>query len=493
MSPTSLCLVFPLHRLSLLIAAGLAAGHIIKALTPPFQRFQRPNGRTMSVVVIGSGVSGLEASAQLTRAGIPVTLIEARPRIGGRTFTHKTKGGGSYDLGASWLHDTLKNDFFDFALDHNVKTYFNDNGVIYVGPQGQLDAKETHPQAANEIFNAMEIAYHKTGAPDISLKEFCQKFAEKRRPFSDANRKVAPQIARVLELYHGLEWEKISAHYGGLDHAGRDAFVVDNYDTILKHLTSRIDKKLFKVVLDCPVSTIDSTNSSEIVTKCRNGSVYRSKYVICTVPLGVLKANAIEFVPSLPKKLQHAIDTMDFAALGKVIFEFDSVFWGEDWDRAMAVADPNKQDEESRRRFDPWTYPVYLVNSYLMTGRPSLITLTAPPLTQYLEANPSEAVRYYRPILESIRVDKSKPLPNIKEVIVTSWTQDEFARGSYSAFGVGVDPMSIFSAFEEGSGPLRFAGEHTSSVGTSCTHGAFASGQREAAWILSKEKSNSML
>src|SRR5580765_7523812 len=41
-----------------------------------------------AVIVIGAGVAGLAAACQLGRAGIPVQIIEARDRIGGRILTH---------------------------------------------------------------------------------------------------------------------------------------------------------------------------------------------------------------------------------------------------------------------------------------------------------------------------------------------------------------------------------------------------------------------
>jgi polyamine oxidase len=435
-----------------------------------------------TVIIIGAGVSGLEAAANLTKAGVNVLMIEARGRIGGRTFTYKTGDGGSYDLGASWLHNTLDNELFDFSLDHGVKTNYNDNATIYFDPNGEIKFEETHPQAALEIMQKAQMDYEEDfEKEDVSLKDYALRFAVNRRSYTETNRRIAPQIARVLELYHGIEWEKISTRYGLLEHSGRDAFVLDNYDTVLKHIFARIDKSRFKLILNSPIKIIDTIKSGRSRVVTRNGTEYFSKYVICTVPLGVLKKRSIQFTPPLSQELNHAIDSLEMAALGKVVFEFDSVFWPPTIDRFMSLAQKDGPVSET------WTVPVYFVNAYKMTGRPSLITLTAPPLTQYLEANPSMANSYYKPLLEALRVDKTKPLPKISNTIVTSWTQDEFALGSYSAFPVGIKPDEVFSAFLAGAGQLRFAGEHTSPIGTACTHGAFHSGQREAANILELE------
>jgi len=40
-----------------------------------------------TVVIVGAGIAGLAAAAELSQAGVGVTIIEARDRIGGRILT----------------------------------------------------------------------------------------------------------------------------------------------------------------------------------------------------------------------------------------------------------------------------------------------------------------------------------------------------------------------------------------------------------------------
>jgi monoamine oxidase len=68
--------------------------------------------RSTSVIVVGAGVAGLQASRLLREESIPVVLLEGRDRIGGRvhtsTHTVKTITGESvtirHDEGAAWVH-----------------------------------------------------------------------------------------------------------------------------------------------------------------------------------------------------------------------------------------------------------------------------------------------------------------------------------------------------------------------------------------------------
>lgn len=83
------------------------------------------------------------------------------------------------------------------------------------------------------------------------------------------------------------------------------------------------------------------------------------------VPLRVLKSNKThEFSPPLLRELNLAIDSL-MTALGKVVFEFVSVFWSTKIDRFMSLA---QQDDDVSK---PWSIPVY---AYRMTGQPALIT-----------------------------------------------------------------------------------------------------------------------
>ncbi|WP_344056878.1 FAD-dependent oxidoreductase, partial [Sphaerisporangium rubeum] len=50
------------------------------------------------VAVVGGGLAGITAAVALADAGIPVTVYEARPRLGGATHSF-TRGGLTVDNG----------------------------------------------------------------------------------------------------------------------------------------------------------------------------------------------------------------------------------------------------------------------------------------------------------------------------------------------------------------------------------------------------------
>ena len=53
--------------------------------------------------VVGAGFAGLTAALRLKQAGRSVALLEARDRVGGRTFTVTRPDGTWIDRGGAWI------------------------------------------------------------------------------------------------------------------------------------------------------------------------------------------------------------------------------------------------------------------------------------------------------------------------------------------------------------------------------------------------------
>jgi monoamine oxidase len=84
----------------------------IRSLSLPL--VQQP---TIDVVVIGAGLSGLTAAEKITQAGLSCIVLEARDRVGGRTWSQTLSNGGSVvELGAAWLNRTNQSKVHALAL-----------------------------------------------------------------------------------------------------------------------------------------------------------------------------------------------------------------------------------------------------------------------------------------------------------------------------------------------------------------------------------------
>lgn len=83
--------------------------------------------RRWDVVVIGGGFAGVSAARELRHAGLETLLLEARNRLGGRTFTARS-GGRLFELGGTWVHSTQPHVFAE------VNRY----GLELVETQGEI-------------------------------------------------------------------------------------------------------------------------------------------------------------------------------------------------------------------------------------------------------------------------------------------------------------------------------------------------------------------
>lgn len=93
------------------------------------------------VVVVGGGFSGLQTAYDLHQAGHKVLVLEARHRVGGRSWTIPLKSGkGRVEMGATWINKHTQPKVYGmakhFGLDV-VEQYAKDDAV-YQDNQGHI-------------------------------------------------------------------------------------------------------------------------------------------------------------------------------------------------------------------------------------------------------------------------------------------------------------------------------------------------------------------
>lgn len=79
---------------------------------------------TTDVVIVGAGLSGLQAAVDLQAAGVKCIVLESLDRIGGRTYSVQASklANGTVDLGAAWINDTTQDKIWTLAKRHNIQT-----------------------------------------------------------------------------------------------------------------------------------------------------------------------------------------------------------------------------------------------------------------------------------------------------------------------------------------------------------------------------------
>lgn len=98
-----------------------------------------------TVVVIGSGISGLAAAWLLTQQGKRVTLLEAEDRLGGHALTVDTDVAGPIDLGFQVCNLTNYPHLFGFFDALGIETVESDMSFALSTPGGRLPEAAVPP------------------------------------------------------------------------------------------------------------------------------------------------------------------------------------------------------------------------------------------------------------------------------------------------------------------------------------------------------------
>ena len=99
--------------------------------------------------VVGAGFAGLAAALRLKQAGCSVAVLEARDRIGGRTFTEVRDDGGWIDRGGAWIgpgQDRIYALMDEFGVP-SYKQYVDGDAMMYLDGKQYRAAERYHRQS----------------------------------------------------------------------------------------------------------------------------------------------------------------------------------------------------------------------------------------------------------------------------------------------------------------------------------------------------------
>ena len=400
------------------------------------------------VIVIGAGAAGLGAARRLAAARVPVRVVEARKRVGGRAFTARSPSGLPIELGCAWLHSADENELCALALRSGLtidktpppwRTQINDVGFA---PAVQADFRA----ALARLFARLDEAGPAAGDQPAD------------RLLEPGNRWNA-LINATSTYMNGAELDQVSVRdFWRYHDTGVNWRIVEGYGALMEALASGLD-----ITLECPVSLIDHTGR-QVRIETPHGDL-RSCAVIITVPTDVLCAGDLRFHPALADKIAAA----QVVPLGLA----DKVYLGLDGAAEFA------EDSHLYGALDSARTASYHVRPF---GRPLIEVYFGGRFARELEAEgeaafPSFAIGQLVALLgEGIR-------KRLHPIAATAWGRDPYARGSYShALPGHADARSLLAA--PVGDRLFFAGEACMVHDFSTAHGAYRSGVAAADAII---------
>jgi monoamine oxidase len=398
------------------------------------------------VCVIGAGFAGLAAATELMAAGIDVTVLEARDRVGGRVWSQHFDPDDDespvIERGAEFIlagYEVLRS--YADALGLTLA----DTGMSYYvrQPRGADGGR-----IAGVDIATMQAAARALG--DLTLHASVADLV--------ARLHVAPEVAEALRARVEISCAQQSDHLASivLDHlASMEPLpshrIHGGNQQIATGLATRLGDR---VRLTTAVRAIHvAANAVRVVSDAGVETVDRA---IVTVPLPVLRE--LEITPAIPADQRRAWDAQLIGEAAKLHIELAG-----DVEASAVMSVPG--------RFWSWT-----AADGSGAIRPVLNGFAGSPRAL---GDLSDA-QTFRAAMLALRPELAQ---RAGRTVFTTWTDDPWTRCAYLAQGVGVTPVDE-EAMRRPAGRLHFAGEHTAGEWSALMEGALRSGQRAAAEIL---------
>lgn len=319
------------------------------------------------VAVIGAGLAGAVAARRLSDAGYAVTVFEARDRVGGRIATSTPDGWNiPVESGPIWF-DAASLD--QAVADAELGTTPFDPAVSAIDGSGAAaDLGDTAPRALaaaatwaaeQPLDVSLADALQASGAPDPAA-------VTPGDGLNDAER-IAAGIAGGLELQQGATVAEISGWYGLGDPEaaptptptpGDESSTVITVDGLANLVAAQLTD--IEVSLKTVVTSIGH-DLDGVSIRLSTGESFAAQRVLVTVPLGVLKTDAIAFDPPLPFAHRTAIGALGMGVVDTLWLRFEEPFWTTDAVRWSLV--------DTEDALTQW------LNLEPLTGEPILVAL----------------------------------------------------------------------------------------------------------------------
>ena len=415
--------------------------------------------KSISVVVLGAGLSGLYTAMLLEERGLAVTVLEARDRVGGRVYTLDDLPGKPEAGGQSFSEKYQRLLRLTQKLGVPVETSggFDRELLLHVNGQSVLP-QNWASSPANKLAEK-----EKNLIPPLLLSHYLSK----NNPLEDATAWTSPRhFALDIPLDEFLRAQGASPEAMRLMNV--NASLMNSLETTstlwalrnnqrsqnrgkqsmhIKGGNSRLPEKM-AASLKFPVQTnkvVVAIRSREtgVEVHCADGTKFEADYAVCTLPFCVLRQ--VEIDPPLEEEQAKAVEKLPYTAVTQIRLLPRRPFWEEDNYPPRMWTDSSLLQRvfPLKDAAGPIESLVCWVNG---VGAKQLDGMSAEELGQFIQSE----LREIRPAMEG----------NIEILRIVSWGRDPYALGAYSHFAPG--QISQFrDRMVKPWKRIHFAGEHT--------------------------------
>ncbi|MGP5930099.1 flavin monoamine oxidase family protein [Corynebacterium glyciniphilum] len=332
------------------------------------------------VVVIGAGPAGLTAAYTLVKAGKSVTVLEARDRVGGRTWNghvlDENDNPHFIEIGGQWISpdQTRLSDLVD---ELGLETYqrYREGKSVYVSPDGsrhtyegdRLPCSSETEAEMDKLIKLMDDLVLEVGAEapwaaaraqeldTVPFRDWLSQHSDDQEAIDNVSIYVASgMLTKPSYAFSTLQAVLMAASAGSFSNLVDEDFILDKrvvggMQSVSLTLAEKIRELGGDIVLSSPVrevtwhevdpSTADDANNIRAdvrngvrdngaagdVTVVADGATVHAKNVVLAVPPNLY--NRIQFVPPMPREQHIAHQHISMGLVIKVHAVYETPFW----------------------------------------------------------------------------------------------------------------------------------------------------------------------
>ncbi|MGP9783332.1 putrescine oxidase [Arthrobacter sp. MYb211] len=442
------------------------------------------------VVVIGAGPSGLTAAFELQKCGKTVAVLEARDRVGGRTWSEEMDGA-TIEIGGQWISpdqtglysliDELGIETFErYKAGKSVYRTTDGESIVYEGADFPVAASTVVEmnkliELMNELAAQMnpDKPWEHPRAKELDMVSF-HHFLREHSADNLACENIGLFIAggmltKPAHTFSALQAVLMASSAGSFDNLVDEDFILDRrivgtMQGVSKTVAARLGDDVF---LENPVLKLEWSEDG-VIAHGATVSVKAKKAVIAVPPN---LYSRISYVPALPRKqlITHQHHSMGLVI--KVHAVYETPFW--------------REAGLSGTCFGPSSLVQELYdNTYTGESTGTLVGFISDVNADAMwELNEEDRKKQ---ILQGICEFLGEKALEPKVFYLSDFGAEEWTRGAY-ATSYDLGGLSRFGATQNDNvGPLYFSSSDLAGEGFQHVDGAVRMGRRSAARIIAE-------